>query len=329
MNPLKETGEQDKINQRPTAGVERPPSGSATTNGRKQVNTTNCASGISTSLLVTAESSRTPPTNAPPAHPIIDENPHAPNLNLNLAMHRYFTFPLIFLLTYKTKMQHMLADLGLYFLIDGGRALLRCQFCELIITAEQFQDYFGKGIEHARKIILGKKFNCSIIAFEDSKNVPMGEDVDSVLNYKFEAHRLYSLMKKTDWMFVEPFGLAKSGFYYTGDGDNVMCIFCNLEVRGWEEGDTADGEHRRWNSNCPFLYKRQSVQNIALGSESAEMNTDSIGTVHKGAKPLTTNEQPPAPVMGNQDGHPPAAVPQDEAAAPQGGPAAPQDEPSA
>ncbi|XP_065340287.1 baculoviral IAP repeat-containing protein 7-B-like [Cloeon dipterum] len=236
-------------------------------------------------IPVTAESSRTPPTNAPPAHPIIDENPHAPNFNLNLAMHRYFTFPLEFCLAYLPEIPHMLAELGFYYLIDGGRALLRCHFCQLTVSAEQFQDYFGKGIDHARKIILGKKLNCSI-AFDDSKNVPMGEDVDSVLNYKFEAHRLYSLMKKTDWMFVEPFGLAKSGFYYTGDGDNVRCAFCNLEVRGWEEGDTPDGEHRRWNQNCPFLQNEKSVTNIPIGREQTEVKHDGLPKVNIGPNPF-------------------------------------------
>ncbi|XP_065342662.1 baculoviral IAP repeat-containing protein 3-like [Cloeon dipterum] len=155
----------------------------------------------------------------------------------------------------------------------------------------------------------------------------MGRRVSEMLNYKYESHRLYSLLKMNDWQHVDPFSLAKSGFYCTGDQDNVRCAFCNLEVRGWEEEDTADGEHRRWNPNCPFLCKRQSVQNIELGSEHAEMKTDGIGTVHKGAKPLTTNDQTPAPVMGNQDGHPPvAALQEGEMAAPQADAAAPQEE---
>ncbi|XP_065340488.1 baculoviral IAP repeat-containing protein 7-B-like [Cloeon dipterum] len=90
------------------------------------------------------------------------------------------------------------------------------------------------------------------------------------LNFKFEAHRLSSLLKKIDWKHVEPFGLAKSGFYYTGVDDKVRCTFCNLEVRGWEEGDTPDGEHTRWNPNCPFMRNRQSVPNIEIGNERFE-----------------------------------------------------------
>ncbi|CAB3386804.1 Hypothetical predicted protein [Cloeon dipterum] len=118
----------------------------------------------------------------------------------------------------------------------------------------------------------------------------MGNDVDSVLNYKFEAHRLYSLKKKTDWLFVEPFGLAKSGFYYTGDGDNVRCAFCNLEVRGWEEGDTPDGEHRRWNQNCPFLQSQKSVFNIPIGSEQTEMKHDGLSKINIGSNPFAVPE---------------------------------------
>ncbi|CAB3386805.1 Hypothetical predicted protein [Cloeon dipterum] len=91
-----------------------------------------------------------------------------------------------------------------------------------------------------------------------------------MLNYNYETHRLYSLLKMNDWQHVGPFSLAKSGFYYTGEADNVRCAFCNLEVRGWEEEDTADGEHRRWNPNCPFLCNDQRVPNIAIGDEMTQ-----------------------------------------------------------
>ncbi|CAB3388883.1 Hypothetical predicted protein [Cloeon dipterum] len=121
------------------------------------------------------------------------------NLNLSLAMHRLFTFPLVFHRLFQFELLHFLSDLGFYFsneCIDGN----------------------------------------------DSENVPMGKSLDDHLNYNYEAHRLYSLLKKNDWQYVTPFDLAKSGFYYSGCEDNVICVFCNLEVRGWEEGDTPDEE---------------------------------------------------------------------------------------
>jgi len=45
------------------------------------------------------------------------------------------------------------------------------------------------------------------------------------------------------------------------------CAFCNLEVRGWEPGDTAEGEHRRWNPNCLFINKNLHVGDIKIGQE--------------------------------------------------------------
>ena len=52
---------------------------------------------------------------------------------------------------------------------------------------------------------------------------------------------------------VEPSGLAKSGFFYTGQEDSVQCFSCRITLKGWEHGDTAEGEHRRHSPFCPFL----------------------------------------------------------------------------
>jgi hypothetical protein len=60
--------------------------------------------------------------------------------------------------------------------------------------------------------------------------------------------------------------LARSGFYYIGIDDATRCIFCRLEVRNWEKGDSAHKEHKMWNKACPFLCNRQ-VGNIELGHE--------------------------------------------------------------
>ncbi|KAF4529743.1 hypothetical protein B566_EDAN018001 [Ephemera danica] len=65
---------------------------------------------------------------------------------------------------------------------------------------------------------------------------------------------------------VDPYDLAKWGFYYLGTDDVARCYFCRLEVRGWEQGDRGDTEHERWNSACPFLRGRE-VGNIPLGQE--------------------------------------------------------------
>ncbi|CAB3387127.1 Hypothetical predicted protein [Cloeon dipterum] len=137
--------------------------------------------------------------------------------------------------------------------------------------------------------IIQEKHKCD--DSDKSRNVPMG-NTNSVLNYKFEAHRLYSLLKKIDWEHVEPFGLAKSGFYYTGEGDNVRCTFCNVEIRGWEKGDTPDGEHRRWNPNCPFLCNDRGIINIEIGYENMDVSHDSLpAKINIGVNPFVTQEK--------------------------------------
>jgi len=66
---------------------------------------------------------------------------------------------------------------------------------------------------------------------------------------------------------ISPFDLAHQGFYFTGEGDNCICYFCNLKVNFWEVGDEARSEHFRWNPHCPFL--RNLARNIDIGKEFA------------------------------------------------------------
>jgi hypothetical protein len=54
------------------------------------------------------------------------------------------------------------------------------------------------------------------------------------------------------------------------------CAFCNLEVRGWEKGDTAHSEHNKWNSNCPFLLSPKTIGNVPIGEEITKTSSDGI-----------------------------------------------------
>ncbi|CAB3360237.1 Hypothetical predicted protein [Cloeon dipterum] len=101
----------------------------------------------------------------------------------------------------------------------------------------------------------------------NTENVPMKSY--HVPNFRYEAARLFSLLQKKNWSYVTPLDLAKNGFYYSGDDDNCRCAFCNLEVRGWEAGDTAHGEHTRWNPNCLFLKNIHNIDNVIIGQEEA------------------------------------------------------------
>ncbi|XP_059479670.1 E3 ubiquitin-protein ligase XIAP-like [Neocloeon triangulifer] len=177
----------------------------------------------------------------------------------NIALHRLFTFPTNFEIDSRP-----LAEAGLFW--DRDKEAIKCYFCKIETT--DVNRFTGKTAGEVLKM----KSTCGI-GQKTSKNVPIG----GTENYKFESHRLYSLLKKKDWNFVTPEDLAKSGFYYSGQEDNCRCIYCNLEVRGWEEGDTPDGEHKRWNPNCPFMNNPEAVVNIKIGQELTEQYCDSIG----------------------------------------------------
>ncbi|XP_065341914.1 baculoviral IAP repeat-containing protein 7-B-like [Cloeon dipterum] len=211
-------------------------------------------------------------------------------LNLNLSMHRLFTFPLRIFRELPFDYLVFLAELGLCYECKDNQEFLQSEFRDFKINLEEIAEYFSHGAEKFKKMISTKlkEANCEI---DDSDNVPMG-NVDIVLNYKFEAHRLYSLLKYPHWRYVEPCDLARSGFYYTGDGDNARCAFCNLEVSGWEDGDEPDTEHTRWNPNCPFMLKDPLIFNIPIGRELQEVKHDSLSMMGCiGANPFDSKKK--------------------------------------
>ncbi|XP_030625349.1 baculoviral IAP repeat-containing protein 7 [Chanos chanos] len=64
---------------------------------------------------------------------------------------------------------------------------------------------------------------------------------------------------------VQPDILAQAGFFYTGQGDNVKCFFCDGGLRNWEPGDDPWHEHAKWFPRCEFLIQsrgREYVSNI-------------------------------------------------------------------
>ena len=52
---------------------------------------------------------------------------------------------------------------------------------------------------------------------------------------------------------VKPDELAKAGFYYTRDNDEVRCFSCNLHLNNWEKGDDARQEHQEKSPGCSFI----------------------------------------------------------------------------
>lgn len=90
----------------------------------------------------------------------------------------------------------------------------------------------------------------AIASLENHSIVPLPSDF-----YAREEHRLGTFRNPNwpSWCPVPVENLARSGFVYTGNQDAVQCFKCGVVLRGWERGDTADGEHRRHSPSCPFL----------------------------------------------------------------------------
>ncbi|MGH0160309.1 UNVERIFIED_CONTAM: hypothetical protein FKN15_065733 [Acipenser sinensis] len=64
---------------------------------------------------------------------------------------------------------------------------------------------------------------------------------------------------------VQPQILARAGFFYTGQSDNVKCFYCDGGLRNWESGDDPWQEHAKWFPRCDFLLQargRDYVNNI-------------------------------------------------------------------
>ena len=76
------------------------------------------------------------------------------------------------------------------------------------------------------------------------------------LNLRKESDRLKTFC---NWgcEFVNPRHLAESGFYYTGQQDIVGCVFCGIQIGGWERWDDPVKEHEIWSPNCHFVSDRE------------------------------------------------------------------------
>lgn len=47
--------------------------------------------------------------------------------------------------------------------------------------------------------------------------------------------------------------LAEAGFYYEGNGDELICFSCGVRNRNWSNGDSPREIHQRLSPGCKFL----------------------------------------------------------------------------
>ena len=73
----------------------------------------------------------------------------------------------------------------------------------------------------------------------------------------FYEDRLTTFETWSKQILPNKFDLAKAGFYYIGNGDEVICFACSekvfAKVNSWEKTDVPFDEHKKWSPNCMFL----------------------------------------------------------------------------
>ncbi len=101
----------------------------------------------------------------------------------------------------------------------------------------------------------------------------------SSLVFRSERHfRLFRSMTKEDdrlatfrrWPkadVVQPFQLARAGFFYTGKGDTVQCAFCCGRLQEWQSGDDPVREHREHFPDCPLTGRGGAREQPESGSQ--------------------------------------------------------------
>lgn len=195
-------------------------------------------------------------------------------LLLQFGIHRFFTFPPDF--EEKTKLKREdLSNSGFY--LSECRQLLTCYFCTCEISIFKLKSWSGlSGGQIDDRHCQQLSASCPLF-YELSENVPLVSECCT--NYQLEACRLFSLLVVAWRSPVSVYELARSGFYYAHPEDNVRCVFCNLEIRGWEPNDTADGEHMRWNPQC----RRKNFNvlgNVEIGDEYLLNAPDALSNIH-------------------------------------------------
>lgn len=80
-----------------------------------------------------------------------------------------------------------------------------------------------------------------------------------------EIERLASF--KINWPhfahYVSVEEMTRCGLYFTGIGDNVKCVFCNILLNNWQRGEKPIIKHYKYSPKCPFLNDFTKTSNIS------------------------------------------------------------------
>ncbi|OWF42757.1 inhibitor of apoptosis [Mizuhopecten yessoensis] len=125
------------------------------------------------------------------------------------------------------------------------------------VETDNYEDRNAGAIEYSDA---GRRSHDSEITSDAFYTICMSSVTESM---RFEWGRF-----KSFWSFpmdcpALPTLLAKYGFYYTGNRDEVVCFSCNVSHSNWNRGDSVYAVHYQMSSRCRFM-NGEDVGNVPI-----------------------------------------------------------------
>lgn len=89
-----------------------------------------------------------------------------------------------------------------------------------------------------------------------------GDPISIQEKMMFEGNRLLSFQTWPPQAKAYSFQLSRSGFYYSGEADEVICFACEGKIRDWQEGDVPMQRHIQQYPSCPFVCGQIAGMNL-------------------------------------------------------------------
>lgn len=101
-------------------------------------------------------------------------------------------------------------------------------------------------------IVLHTPYPLTYFVSENAIDNPTMSSKTVILSQCEERLRTFNA---SEWKlkFITPLEMAKAGFCYLNEPDQVICTFCSVEFHNWQPGDDPLVEHTRKSPQCLFL----------------------------------------------------------------------------
>lgn len=157
----------------------------------------------------------------------------------------------------------ILAKTGLHF--SGETDTVMCYFCGIHLS--EWSPNENEISRHRQQSPC-----CRLLNRQSNENVPMdpASDFDLILSplkmwtkdLCYEEQRLKTFENGWPHSFLNPQILAKTGLFFTGETDNVVCFFCGIHLSEWSHNETEISRHEE-HSICRLLFRKPN-ENIPI-----------------------------------------------------------------